>query len=87
MAVQVNDIVHTLCKLLDCSVLSCMILYVDGNSLFRCHVNMGTPNFGDPQFWGPRPQIYIDMGTPIPISMVDMGTPIPISMVDMGIPL
>ena len=35
MAVQVNDIVHTLCKLLDCSVLSCIILYVDGNSLFR----------------------------------------------------
>ena len=24
---------------------------------------------------GPRPQIYIEMGTPIPISMVDMGTP------------
>ena len=31
MAVQVNDIVHTLCKLLDCSVLSCIILYVDGS--------------------------------------------------------
>ena len=42
--------------------------------------------YGDPRFWGPwvpkaiwirgpRPQIYIDMGTPIPISMVDMGTP------------
>ena len=57
-------------------------------------VDLGTPSqIWGPylDIWGPRSQIYIDMGTPIPIPItyIDMGTPIliPITYVDMGTPI
>ena len=55
--------------------------YIDSETpspnLHRCgdpFVGLGTSIYICVE-WGPRPQFYTDMETPIPISMVDMETP------------
>ena len=52
-----------------------------------CHVNMGTPDFGDPR----SPQNYVDSGTPFPNLhrygdlFIDLGTPVcPYNCIELG---